>query len=58
MNVVGFTIAFALLTWFIIAVMARRPQREALVVAVAGSALFYGVFAWLLELNLPKGLLF
>jgi len=58
MNVVGFTVGFALLTWFLVAVMARRPQREAIVVAVAGAALFYGVFAWLLELSLPKGFLF
>src|SRR5690349_11979249 len=58
MNVLGFTVAFALLAWFIVAVMARRSQREAIVVAVAGAALFYGVFAWLLELNLLKGFLF
>lgn len=58
MRVLGFTVALALLTWFIVAVMARRPQREAIVIAIAGSALFYGVFAYLLELSLPRGLLF
>lgn len=58
MNVLGFAVSFALLTWFIIAFMARRPQREAVVIAVAGSAAFYGVFSYLLDLSLPRGLLF
>jgi len=58
MRVLGFTVSLALLTWFIVAVMARRPQREAIAIAVLGSALFYGVFAYLLELTLPRGLLF
>jgi putative tricarboxylic transport membrane protein len=58
MPVVGFAIAFALLTWFIVAVMARRPQRTAWAVAIGGSALFYAIFEIGLELSLPRGMLF
>lgn len=58
MPVLGFPIAFALLTWFIVAVMARRPQRIALSVAIGGSILFYVIFEVALDLALPKGMLF
>ncbi len=58
MPVVGFAISFALLTWFIVAVMARQPQRIALGVAIAGAAGFYALFDLALDLSLPKGLLF
>lgn len=58
MEVVGFEIAFALLTWFVVAVIARRPQRVALPLAIGGALLFHGVFATLLEVNLPRGMLF
>jgi putative tricarboxylic transport membrane protein len=58
MPVVGFAISFALLTWFIVAVMARRPQRIALGLAIGGAAGFYAVFEWALDMSLPKGLLF
>jgi len=58
MNVVGFAVAFALLTWFIIAVMARRPQRVALPVAIGGALLFYALFEMALDVSLPKGIWF
>jgi len=58
MNVLGFAVSFALLTWFIIAVMARRSQRLAISVAVGGAALFYVLFVVLLEISLPTGYLF
>ena len=58
MPVAGFAISFALLTWFIVAVMARRPQRIAWSVAIGGSALFYAIFEIGLELSLPRGMLF
>jgi putative tricarboxylic transport membrane protein len=58
MPVLGFSIAFALLTWFIVAVMARRPQRVALGVAVGFSVLFYLLFEVALDLSLPHGMLF
>jgi putative tricarboxylic transport membrane protein len=58
MKVVGFAPAFALLTWFIIAVMARQPQRVALPIALGGAVLFHVLFAWALEVELPRGLFY
>jgi putative tricarboxylic transport membrane protein len=58
MPVLGFAISFALLTWFIVAVLARRPHRIALALAIGGSALFYGIFELGLDLSLPHGMLF
>lgn len=55
---VGFMIAFGLLTWFIIAIMFRRPQREALSYAIGGAVGFYALFSWGLDLQLPVGTLF
>jgi putative tricarboxylic transport membrane protein len=56
MKIVGFGVAFALLTWFIIAVMARRPQRVALPVAIGGALVFYALFELALDVSLPRGL--
>lgn len=58
MKVVGFAIAFALLAWFIIAVMARRPQGIALAVAIGGAIGFYVLFEMALDVALPKGMFF
>ena len=58
MRVLGFTVAFALLAWFIIAVMARRPQKVALPIAIGGALVFYALFSLALDVPLPKGLLF
>ena len=55
---VGFMIAFGLLTWFIVAIMFRRSQKEALAYAVGGAVGFYVLFSWALELQLPVGTLF
>ena len=55
---VGFMIAFGLLTWFIIAVMFKRPQWEALAYAVGGAVGFFALFTWGLDLQLPVGTLF
>ena len=55
---IGFVLAFALLTWFIIAVMFSRPQKEALAYAIGGSVGFYALFSWGLQLPLPLGSLF
>lgn len=53
----GFVLAFALLTFFIVAVMYRRPLKIAAAVAVAFAAGFYLVFPLALGLDLPAGLL-
>ena len=52
----GFIIAFGLLTWFIVAIMFGRPQREALAIAIGGAVGFYALFAWGLDLQLPTGM--
>jgi putative tricarboxylic transport membrane protein len=56
MKVAGFVLAYAALTWFVIAVMAREPQRVAIPVAIGGAALFYALFELALDLSLPKGM--
>jgi putative tricarboxylic transport membrane protein len=58
MPLLGFAVSFALLTWFIVAVMARKPQRIAIPLAVGGALGFVLLFEWALDLSLPKGLLF
>ncbi len=58
MPIVGFAIAFALLTVFIVKVMCGERLRTALVVAIVGSAGFYALFEMALDLSLPRGLLF
>ncbi len=58
LNYLGFVIAFALLTWFIVAILFRRPRAEALATAIGGSVAFYALFSWGLGLQLPRGMLF
>ena len=58
MKVAGFVIAFGLLTWFIVAIMFRRPQRVALSIALGGALSFHALFAWVLDVRLPAGLFF
>ncbi len=58
MPLAGFVISFALLTWFIVAVMARQPQRVALPLAIGGALGFYALFELALDLSLPKGMFF
>jgi putative tricarboxylic transport membrane protein len=58
MKGVGFPIAFAALTWFIVAVMARQSKRLAFAIAIGGALLFYALFELALEVPLPPGLLF
>jgi len=56
-NLLGFVTSFALLTFFIVAVMYRRPIRVAATVAGAGAAAFYLLFALALGVSLPVGVL-
>jgi putative tricarboxylic transport membrane protein len=53
----GFVISFALLTYFIVAVMYRRPLATAALVAVASAAGFHLVFDRALNVALPVGFL-
>jgi len=52
-KLIGFLPAFALLSFFIVAVMYRRPLKVAAAVAVALSAGFYLVFPLALGVKLP-----
>ena len=58
MPVFGFVISFALLAAFIVKVMCAEKLRTAILVAVVGSAGFYALFEWALDLSLPKGMFF
>jgi putative tricarboxylic transport membrane protein len=51
----GFVISFALLTFFIIAVLFRRPLRNAALTAVLTAAAFYLIFPLALGVSLPTG---
>jgi putative tricarboxylic transport membrane protein len=53
----GFVISFALLTYFIVAVMYRRPLKTAALVAAASSGGFFLVFQLALGVSLPVGFL-
>ena len=55
MKWVGFMVAFGLLSWFIVAVMARQSQKVALPVALAGPLIFYLLFDLALDVQLPAG---
>jgi putative tricarboxylic transport membrane protein len=53
----GFVLSFGLLTFFIVAVMYRRPLKVAAAVAVASAVGFYLVFPLALGVSLPVGAL-
>jgi len=53
----GFVVSFALLTFYIIAVMYRRPLMLAATVGVASGAGFYLLFPLALGVSLPVGVL-
>jgi putative tricarboxylic transport membrane protein len=56
-NTVGFVVGFALLTYFIVAVMYRKPRLTAAIVAAASGAGFYLIFDQALGVSLPTGIL-
>jgi putative tricarboxylic transport membrane protein len=55
LKVLGFLLAFGLFTFFLVAVMYRRPLGTALAVAVGMAAGFYLVFPLALKVALPAG---
>ena len=58
MRFVGFMIAFALLTAFMVVVMARKPLKVALPLAIGGAVGFWLLFDKALDVSLPPGLFF
>lgn len=57
LKLLGFAISFALLTFFIVAVMYRRPLTVAASVAATSAAGFYFLFTFALGVSLPAGVL-
>jgi putative tricarboxylic transport membrane protein len=55
MDFLGFLISFALLVFFLVAVIFRRPFMTATVVAVASAVAFHLVFPVALSVSLPTG---
>jgi hypothetical protein len=55
MGVLGFRVAFALFTFFIVAYTFQRPLAAAALTAVGATAAFYLVFPVLLSVQLPIG---
>ncbi len=53
----GFLVSFAILTFFMVAFIFRRPPLTAAVVAVCTAAGFYVVFPLALSVELPTGVL-
>ena len=49
----GFNIAFALFTLFIVTYVLGRPLRTGIITGVLSSASFYILFAWVLGVQLP-----
>src|SRR5262245_15920329 len=55
MGWLGFLVAFAILTFFMVAYVFRKPLATAAVVAIASAAGFYLVFPFALSVPLPTG---
>jgi putative tricarboxylic transport membrane protein len=58
LNVLGFVVSFAVMTWFIVAVMFRQSQLKAITIAIGGALGFYALFSVALGVSLPSGYLF
>ena len=54
-NPIGFFASFALLCWFVASVLFGRPQRSAIVFALAAALAFWLVFDLALGVALPRG---
>jgi putative tricarboxylic transport membrane protein len=57
MGPLGFLVRFALLTFFIVAVIFRRPVITAAITATVAALAFHVVFPVVLNVPLPTGLL-
>ena len=58
LNVLGFVVSFALMTWFVVAMLFRKSQRLAIGLAIGGALCFYALFSVALGVALPAGILF
>jgi putative tricarboxylic transport membrane protein len=57
LKVLGFLLAFALLTFFVVSIMYRRPLVQGLAASAVGTLGFYLVFPFALSVALPVGVL-
>jgi len=57
LKVLGFLLAFALFTFFLVAVLYRRPILSAIVFAAGTATGFYLLFSVALNVDLPRGVL-
>jgi len=58
LNLAGFIASFALLSWFIVAILCRRPAKVAVLLSIAWAVLFWAIFNWGLGMGLPAGRFF
>lgn len=56
LKLLGFAVAFALFTFFIVSVMYRRPVRTGILTGVGTSFVFYLIFPLALDVRLPVGM--
>jgi len=55
MNTLGFIVSFGAFTFFLVAVMFRKPPLTAALTAISTAAVFYLTFPLALGVSLPKG---
>jgi putative tricarboxylic transport membrane protein len=58
LKLAGFLISFALLSWFIVAILCRKRARVAVALSIGWAVLFWIVFSWGLDMSLPAGRFF
>jgi putative tricarboxylic transport membrane protein len=58
LKLAGFIVSFALLSWFIVAILCRKRARIAIVLSIGWAVLFWLIFSWGLDMSLPAGRFF
>ena len=58
LKLVGFIVSFALLAWFITAILCRKRALLSIGLSVAWAVFFWAVFSWGLDMSLPAGRFF
>ena len=58
LKLLGFIVSFALMSWFIVAILCRQRAKLAVPLAIAGAVVFWAVFSWGLDMSLPSGVFF
>jgi putative tricarboxylic transport membrane protein len=58
LKLAGFIVSFALLSWFIMAVLCRKRAVLAIGLSIGWAVFFWAVFSWGLDMSLPAGRFF